>query len=119
MNSEAHLKRWDGLATCARLAYLYVRQSYVAPGVREHREPPKRQYGLKGTGSALGLARRAGRRHRQRPRPVRGSDSDREGFQRLVAAVGLGEVGVGARPGGLPLGPQLVGLAPVALDLAP
>jgi DNA invertase Pin-like site-specific DNA recombinase len=90
MNSEQHLK--VTASHLGRLAYLYVRQSTLRQ-VLENTESTKRQYALRERAMALGW-------------PVdrvvvidsdlgmSGADSDREGFQRLVAAVGLGEVGV-------------------------
>ena len=90
MNNEAHLK--VTASHLGRLAYLYVRQSTLRQ-VFENTESTKRQYGLKDRAMALGWPA---------DRVVvidsdlglSGADSDREGFQRLVAAVGLGEVGV-------------------------
>lgn len=81
--TAAHLKRQ---------AYLYVRQSTLRQ-VLENTESTKRQYALRERAVALGWSL---------DRIVvidsdlgqSGADSDREGFQRLVAAVGLGEVGV-------------------------
>src|SRR5580704_11817235 len=81
--SSAHLKR-D--------AYLYVRQSTLRQ-VFENQESTRRQYALKQQGVALGWA------------PDRvvvidsdlgesGADKDREGFQRLVTAVSLGQAGI-------------------------
>ncbi|MBV9544499.1 MAG: recombinase family protein, partial [Chloroflexi bacterium] len=75
-----------------RQAYLYVRQSTLRQ-VLENTESTKRQYALRERAVALGW-------------PIErivvidsdlgqsGADSDRLGFQKLVAAVGLGEVGV-------------------------
>lgn len=75
-----------------RLAYLYVRQSTLRQ-VFENSESTKRQYALRERAVALGWPM---------DRVVvidsdlgqSGADSDRTGFQRLVAAVGMGEVGV-------------------------
>jgi DNA invertase Pin-like site-specific DNA recombinase len=76
----------------ARQAYLYVRQSTLRQ-VLENTESTKRQYALQERAVALGW----------RPEQVvvidsdlgqSGADADRAGFQRLVAAVGMGEVGV-------------------------
>src|SRR5205809_4036048 len=75
-----------------RQAYLYVRQSTLRQ-VLENTESTKRQYALRERAIALGWAldqivvidSDLGQS---------GADSDREGFQKLVAAVGLGEVGV-------------------------
>jgi len=90
MNAEQHLKVTT--SHLGRLAYLYVRQSTLRQ-VFENTESTKRQYALKDRALALGW-------------PLEqivvvdsdlglsGADSDREGFQRLVAAVGMGEVGV-------------------------
>lgn len=75
-----------------RLAYLYVRQSTLRQ-VFENTESTRRQYALKERAIALGWPL---------DRVVvidtdlgeSGADSDRKGFQKLVAAVGIGEVGV-------------------------
>src|SRR6266540_1066203 len=75
-----------------RQAYLYVRQSTLRQ-VLENTESTKRQYALRERAVALGwpldrivvIDSDLGQS---------GADSDREGFQKLVAAVGLGEVGV-------------------------
>ena len=73
-------------------AYLYIRQSTIRQ-VLENKESTKRQYALRERAVALGW-------------PIEsivvidsdlgksGADSDREGFQQLVAAVGLGNVGM-------------------------
>ncbi len=75
-----------------RQAYLYVRQSTLRQ-VLENTESTKRQYGLRERALALGwpldrivvIDSDLGQS---------GADSDRIGFQKLVAAVGMGEVGV-------------------------
>src|SRR5215475_886802 len=90
MNNEAHQKVTT--AHLSRLAYLYVRQSTLRQ-VLENTESTKRQYALRERAVALGwpldrivvIDSDLGQS---------GTDSDREGFQRLVAAVGIGEVGV-------------------------
>lgn len=90
MNQEMHQK--VTAAHLSRLAYLYVRQSTLRQ-VFENTESTKRQYALRERAVALGWSV---------DRVVvvdsdlgqSGADSDREGFQKLVAAVGLGEVGV-------------------------
>ncbi len=90
MNSEAHQKITAG--HLKRHAYLYVRQSTLRQ-VFENTESTKRQYALRERAVALGwqfdhivvIDSDLGRS---------GADSDREGFQKLVAAVGMGEVGV-------------------------
>jgi DNA invertase Pin-like site-specific DNA recombinase len=75
-----------------RQAYLYVRQSTLRQ-VLENTESTKRQYALRERAVAMGW----------KPEQVvvidsdlgqSGADTDRAGFQRLVAAVGMGEVGV-------------------------
>src|SRR6266849_2868253 len=81
--TAAHLKRQ---------AYLYVRQSTLRQ-VLENTESTKRQYALRERALALGwpldqvvvIDSDLGQS---------GTDSDRLGFQKLVAAVGMGEVGV-------------------------
>ena len=88
MRSEAHLK--VTASHLGRQAYLYVRQSTLRQ-VFENTESTKRQYALRDRAMSLGWPA---------DRVVvidsdlglSGSDSDREGFQRLVAAVGMGEV---------------------------
>lgn len=90
MNRESHDKVTAG--HLRRLAYLYVRQSTLRQ-VFENTESTKRQYALRERAVALGwpldrvlvIDSDLGRS---------GADSDREGFQKLVAAVGMGEVGV-------------------------
>jgi len=75
-----------------RAAYLYVRQSTLRQ-VLENTESTKRQYALKERAVGMGWPR-------ERVVVIdsdlgqSGAASDREGFQKLVAAVGLGEVGV-------------------------
>src|ERR1700736_1342401 len=90
MNLEMHNK--IAATHLQRQAYLYVRQSTLRQ-VLENTESTKRQYALRERAVALGW----------RPDQVvvidsdlgqSGADSDRLGFQKLVAAVGLGEVGV-------------------------
>jgi len=90
MSAESHRK--VAATHLARAAYVYVRQSTLRQ-VLENTESTKRQYALReravGLGwkseqvvvidSDLGLS---------------GADADRAGFGRLVAAVGMGEVGV-------------------------
>jgi len=90
MSSDTHHKIKP--THLARHAYLYVRQSTLRQ-VLENTESTKRQYALRERAVALGWD----------PEQVvvidsdlgqSGADSDRVGFQRLVAAVGMGEVGV-------------------------
>jgi DNA invertase Pin-like site-specific DNA recombinase len=90
MNAESHHK--ISATHLARQAYLYVRQSTLRQ-VMENTESTKRQYALRERAVALGW---------QSEQVVvidsdlgqSGADADRAGFQRLVAAVGMGEVGV-------------------------
>ena len=90
MNAEQHQK--ITAAHLSRLAYLYVRQSTLRQ-VFENTESTKRQYALRERAVALGWAldqvvvidSDLGQS---------GANSDREGFQKLVAAVGMGDVGV-------------------------
>lgn len=75
-----------------RNAYLYVRQSTLRQ-VFENTESTKRQYGLRQRAVALGWAE-------ERIVVIdsdlgqSGASSDREGFQRLVAEVGMGHAGI-------------------------
>lgn len=90
MNLELHNK--INTTHLQRQAYLYVRQSTLRQ-VLENSESTKRQYALRERAVALGwpldrivvIDTDLGQS---------GADSDRLGFQKLVAAVGLGEVGV-------------------------
>jgi len=90
VNPEQHLK--VTASHLGRLAYLYVRQSTLRQ-VFENTESTKRQYALRERAVALGwpldrvvvIDSDLG---------LSGADSDREGFQKLVAAVGMGEVGI-------------------------
>ena len=77
----------------ARTAYLYVRQSTLAPGQGQHRvrAAPIRAAAAR---DRARLAGRADRRDRHRPGQSGASAADREGFQRLVADVGLGKAGI-------------------------
>src|SRR4029077_16288444 len=75
-----------------RSAYLYVRQSTLRQ-VFENTESTKRQYALRQHAIALGWA--------QDQIVVidtdlgqSGASTDREGFQRLVTAVGMGQAGI-------------------------
>ena len=88
--SAAHQKVTAG--HLSRDAYLYVRQSTLRQ-VFEHAESTRRQYGLREHAVALGWSTESvvvidsdlGQS---------GADSDREGFQRLVAEVGMGRAGI-------------------------
>ena len=76
----------------SRDAYLYVRQS-TPRQVFEHGESRRRQYALRERAVALGWPT-------ERivvidsDQGLSGADRDREGFQRLVAEVGMGRVGI-------------------------
>jgi DNA invertase Pin-like site-specific DNA recombinase len=90
MSAETHQK--VKAAHLSRQAYLYVRQSTLRQ-VLENTESTKRQYALSERAVALGW------RAEQvvvidSDLGLSGADADRAGFQRLVAAVGMGEVGV-------------------------
>src|SRR6266566_2755163 len=90
MNLEMHHK--IAATHLQRQAYLYVRQSTLRQ-VLENTESTKRQYALRERAVVLGwpldrivvIDSDLGQS---------GADSDRVGFQKLVAAVGMGEVGV-------------------------
>ncbi|MGH7759907.1 MAG: recombinase family protein [Candidatus Dormibacteraceae bacterium] len=81
-----------GTTHLQREAYLYVRQSTLRQ-VLENTESTKRQYALRERAVALGwrldqvvvIDSDLGQS---------GANSDREGFQKLVAAVGMGQVGI-------------------------
>ena len=76
-----------------RLAYLYVRQSSLHQ-VRENRESTARQYDLKRRAQALGWNIDQVVVIDEDLGLSGASGSERSGFQRLVAEVGLGRVGV-------------------------
>lgn len=90
MNFDQHQK--VTASHLKRLAYLYVRQSTLRQ-VFENTESTRRQYALQERAVALGwpLDRIVVIDSDQ---GQSGAASDREGFQKLVAAVGIGEVGV-------------------------
>src|SRR5580693_8228477 len=91
MINEAHQKITT--AHLSRLAYLYVRQSTLRQ-VFENTESTKRQYALRDRAAALGwpldrivvIDSDLGQSG--------ASGADREGFQKLVAEVGMGRVGI-------------------------
>src|SRR6266542_306015 len=68
-----------------RNAYLYVRQSTLRQ-VLHNTESTQRQYDLRGRAIALGWTAEQGHSG--------ASDADRDGFQRLVAEVGMGHAGI-------------------------
>jgi DNA invertase Pin-like site-specific DNA recombinase len=90
MSTDTHHK--ISATHLSRQAYLYVRQSTLRQ-VLENTESTKRQYALRERAVAMGWTSEQvvvidsdlGQS---------GADSDRAGFQRLVAAVGMGEVGL-------------------------
>jgi DNA invertase Pin-like site-specific DNA recombinase len=76
-----------------RLAYLYVRQSSLQQ-VQDHRESTARQYDLKRRAQALGWATEQIVVIDEDLGLSGASAVERSGFQRLVAEVGLGRVGL-------------------------
>ena len=76
-----------------RKAYLYVRQSTLRQ-VLEHQESTKCQYALRSHALALGWAEPSIEVIDSDLGQSGASAADRKGFQKLVSAVGLGEVGV-------------------------
>src|SRR4051812_130384 len=78
-----------------RQAYLYVRQSTLRQ-VHENRESTARQYDLKHRAQALGWATDQIVVIDEDLGLSGATATDRNGFQRLVAEVGLGRVGVAA-----------------------
>src|SRR5262249_40891941 len=91
VNIEQHQKGTAG--HLKREAYLYVRQSTLRQ-VFENTESTKRQYALKERAVALGWALDRGVVVIDTDLGQSGAASDREGFQKLVAAVGMGQVGI-------------------------
>ena len=91
MNNDSHQK--VQASHLKRNAYLYVRQSTLRQ-VFENTESTKRQYALRQRAIALGW-------HEDRIIVIDSdlgqsgaSSADREGFQRLVAEVGVGRAGI-------------------------
>src|SRR5438128_6923625 len=76
-----------------RLAYLYIRQSSLHQ-VHEHRESTARQYDLKRRAQALGWTAEQLIIVDEDLGLSGASAAERSGFQRLVAEVGLGRVGL-------------------------
>ena len=76
-----------------RLAYLYVRQSSLQQ-VHDHRESTARQYELKRRAQALGWVTDQIVVIDEDLGLSGASAAERSGFQRLVAEVGLGRVGL-------------------------
>jgi len=76
-----------------RLAYLYVRQSSLQQ-VHDHRESTVRQYDLKSRAQALGWPAARIQVIDEDQGLSGASATERDGFQRLVADVGLGRVGL-------------------------
>ena len=80
-------------AICKRNAYLYVRQSTMRQ-VFENTESTKRQYALRQQAVALGWPRSRSSSSTRDLGQSGASAVDREGFQKLVAEVGLGKAGI-------------------------
>jgi DNA invertase Pin-like site-specific DNA recombinase len=76
-----------------RLAYLYVRQSSLQQ-VQDHRESTARQYDLQRRAQALGWSADQIVVIDEDLGLSGASAAERSGFQRLVAEVGLGRVGL-------------------------
>lgn len=91
MNSEAHQKVTAG--HLRRNAYLYVRQSTVRQ-VLENTESTQRQYALRQRATALGWPAERVIVIDTDLGQSGASAVDREGFQQLVADVGLGRAGI-------------------------
>lgn len=91
MGAEAHQKVRTG--HLKRDAYLYVRQSTLRQ-VMENTESRERQYGLRDRAVALGWPRERVVVIDTDMGQSGASAADRLGFQRLVADVGLGRVGI-------------------------
>ncbi len=91
MNTEAATK--VGASHLARTAYLYVRQSTLRQ-VMENTESTQRQYALRQRAVALGWPSEAIVTIDRDQGQSGASSADREGFQHLVAEVGLGRAGI-------------------------
>jgi DNA invertase Pin-like site-specific DNA recombinase len=97
-----------------RLAYVYVRQSTLWQ-VSEHQESTERQYRLQNRAQELGWSPTAIAVIDEDQGRSGSSATARTGFQRLVAAVSLGQVGIVLMlgyVGSLAPGAQLQRLAP-------
>src|SRR2546425_10360321 len=88
-----------------RLAYLYIRQSSLHQ-VHDNRESTARQYDLKRRAQALGWTTEQLVVIDEDLGLSGASAAERNGFQRMVADVGLGRVGVRDGAGGLAPGAQ-------------
>jgi DNA invertase Pin-like site-specific DNA recombinase len=91
MTTEAHAKITS--THLKRDAYLYVRQSTVRQ-VFENQESTKRQYALRQRAVALGWPLERVTVIDSDLGQSGASSVDREGFQRLVAEVGMGRAGI-------------------------
>jgi DNA invertase Pin-like site-specific DNA recombinase len=91
MNTEAATK--VSASHLARTAYLYVRQSTLRQ-VMENTESTQRQYALRQRAIALGWPGEAIVTIDRDQGHSGASSADREGFQHLVAEVGLGRAGI-------------------------
>ena len=105
-------------AHLARAAFLYVRQSTLRQ-VLTNTESATRQYALRQRAIALGWPAERIVTIDTDQGQSGASAADREGFQRLVAEVGMGRRRDRVGPGGIPAGPQQRRLAPTAGDLRP
>ena len=76
-----------------RDAYVYIRQATIHDGASKQRQPPT-SIRVAPKGCCIGMAERTGACNRLRPRPIRSDSHDREGFQKLVADVSEGRVGI-------------------------
>src|ERR1700719_185020 len=91
MNSEVHQK--ITAAHLSRMAYLYVRQSTLRQ-VFENTESTQRQYALRQRAVALGWPAERIEVIDCDQGQSGASTAEREGFQKLVAEVGLGKAGI-------------------------
>ena len=99
-----------------RQAVVYVRQS-TPQQVRGNRESTVRQYALADRAKALGWPAAAVQTIDEDQGRSGARSDHRDGFKRLLAEIGAGQVGRGAGPGGLPAGPLVGRLAPAGRDL--
>lgn len=114
LTADAHQK--VTAAHLKRNAYLYVRQSTLRQ-VFENSESTKRQYALRDRAVALGWPLNRIIIIDSDLGQSGASAVDREGFQRLVAEVGIGKAGIVLGLEVSPTRSQLDGLAPTAGDL--
>src|SRR3954464_9345299 len=93
MNMLLNLESPVTTAHRAKLAYVYIRQS-TAGQVRQHQESTELQYRLVERAAALGWPRERIAMIDEALGKLGTSSLERQGFQRLMAEIGLGKAGL-------------------------